>query len=242
MNPIHLNILIGVSILGLLRIFCSTITLISNIFYSWLPAKSAPADRRSQKKKYWERVKDDLNAKRRANRRNPIPTITLELPTGGNDGNGGGNDGNGGGDDGKSDKGQNEFDSKISLIELLLNILSFLLPLLIAIYNWPAHTQAYFNLDIVYWTNALNSLFDYINNSHPHYIDYYNYILNTFNDFNGTAVQTDSGQTVYAIAIDNRDDIIQRLNNLINIIREILSLIHPNYMEEIDTEFPDWMR
>lgn len=64
-------------------------------------------------------------------------------------------------------------------------------------------------------------------------------MLNTFNDFNGTAVQTDGGQTLYAIAIDNRDDIIQRLNNVINIIREILSLIHPHYMEEVDIQFPD---
>jgi len=125
------------SILGIVGILCSIINLICNIFNSWLP-KSAPQSNEA-KRKYWADNKDVLNARKRAKRKDPIPTIRLELPTGGNDGNEGGDDGNGGGDDGKGDKspGQKEFYSKIDLIELLLNILSVFLPILVFLNGSP---------------------------------------------------------------------------------------------------------
>jgi len=89
-----------------------------------------------------------------------------------------------------------------------------------------------------YLFNALNSVSDYVN-SHPQFLGYYNYILNIFNDFSGTAIQTEAGQTLYAVAQDNRDDIIHRVDSVINIIREILDPIHPHYMDELNVVFPD---
>jgi len=232
-NPIHLKIIIGGCILGISGALCIIISLITNIFNSCLP-KSLPltGDKRKRAeydKRYWDKVKNERNAKRRGTRQSKV----FELILGGG-GNGGGGDDGDGNRDGKGNKGQKEFDDKIFLIELLLNILAFFTILLLDIYEFPVQNSGFFNLDTTNWINGLNSVFDFINNNHPHYLEYYNYMIDTFNTFNGTAVQTDTGQTVYAIAIDNRDDIIERLNNVINIIREILDLIHPHFMDDLD--------
>jgi len=131
-----------------------------------------------------------------------------------------------------------EFHDMTSLIELLLNILSGLTLVLLSIYDTPPLNSAMFSLYIPNWTNGLNTLYDYINNNQPQYMDDYIYIVGLLNAFYDTAVLSDTGITVYAVEPDNRDIVINRLNDMINVIRGILDFIHPNYMDELDFEFP----
>lgn len=130
-----------------------------------------------------------------------------------------------------------EFHDKISLTELLINILSGFTLVLLSIYDTPPLNSATFSLDIPNWTNGLNTLSDYINNNLPKYMDYYNYIVCLLNTFYVTAVISDIGITVYAVEPDNRDIFINRLNDMINVIRGILDFIYPNYMDELNFFF-----
>lgn len=130
-----------------------------------------------------------------------------------------------------------EFHDKISLTELLINILSGFTLVLLSIYDTPPLNSATFSLDIPNWTNGLNTLSDYINNNLPKYMDYYNYIVCLLNTFYVTVVISDIGITVYAVEPDNRDIFINRLNDMINVIRGILDFIYPNYMDELNFFF-----
>jgi hypothetical protein len=132
-----------------------------------------------------------------------------------------------------------EFHDKISLIELLLNILSGFTLVLLSIYDIPINS-ATFSLYIPNWTNGLNTLSYYIYNNLPKYMDDYNYFVSLLNTFYVTAVISDIGITVYAVEPDKRDIFINRLNDMINVIRSILGFIHSHYMDELDFVYPSW--
>lgn len=69
--------------------------------------------------------------------------------------------------------------------------------------------------------------------------DYRN-IVNMLNIANTLVINADTGENASIMTPYKRDDVINRLNNMINLVRGILEFIHPNYMYEVSQMYPDW--
>jgi len=147
----------------------------------------------------------------------------------------GGDDGNGGnnGKDISSIKDL-EFDAWTNLFEILLNLLQALLAISRQMANNPNTVS--FNLDIENFTSQLNNHLFYVEKKFPHYLEEYRLIINRLNSFQSITFTNQEGQNqiVVIVPTNNIPGLISNLNELIRLIREILSYIFEDYADILD--------
>jgi len=131
------------------------------------------------------------------------------------------------------------WEDRISLIELLLNILTNLTRVRLDINNTLPLDNLLFNLEYNNWIILLNRYTDFIKNSIPEFNDNIVRIVQILHTANTIAIVTPTGEILLTMTPNNRDNVIQQIDQLINLIREVLESIHPHYMDQLDAVFPN---